>query len=35
MSRRSLDEFGAYRKARELFPLVVADMKVVLGSRTI
>lgn len=26
MSQRSLEEFGAYRKARELFDLVVADM---------
>ena len=29
MSQRSLDEFGAYQKARELFDLVVADMKLV------
>ncbi len=29
MSQRSLEEFGAYRKARELFDLVVADMKLV------
>ena len=27
MSQRSLEEFGAYRKARELFDLVIADMK--------
>ena len=27
MSQRSLEEFGAYRKARTLFDLVVADMK--------
>ena len=27
MSQRSLEEFGAYRKALELFDLVVADMK--------
>lgn len=27
MSQRSLDKFGAYRKARELFDLVVADMR--------
>jgi hypothetical protein len=27
MSQRSLEEFGAYRKARELFDLVVTDMK--------
>lgn len=27
MSQRSLEEFGAYRKARELFDLVVADME--------
>lgn len=27
MSQRSLDEFFAYRKARELFELVVADMR--------
>jgi four helix bundle protein len=26
MSQRSLEEFGAYRKARELFDLVIADM---------
>lgn len=26
MSQRSLEEFGAYRKARELFGLVVDDM---------
>ena len=29
MSQRSLEEFGAYRKARELFDLVVADMKLI------
>ncbi len=29
MSQRSLEEFGAYRKGRELFHLVVADMKLV------
>ena len=29
MSQRSLQEFWAYRKARELFDIVVADMKVV------
>lgn len=29
MSQRSLEEFGAYRKARELFDLVVADMELV------
>ena len=27
MSQRSLEEFGAYKKARDLFALVVADMK--------
>jgi four helix bundle protein len=27
MSQRSLEEFGAYRKASELFDLVVADME--------
>ncbi len=27
MSQRSLEEFGAYRKANELFALVVADMR--------
>lgn len=26
MSQRGLEQFGAYRKARELFDLVVADM---------
>ena len=29
MSQRSLEEFGAYRKAQVLFDLVVADMKLV------
>jgi four helix bundle protein len=29
MSQRSLEEFGAYRKAQELFDLVVADMNLV------
>lgn len=29
MSQRSLEEFGAYRKARTLFDLVLADMKLV------
>ena len=29
MSQRSLDEFGAYRKAYECFDLVVADMRTV------
>ena len=29
MSQRTLEEFGAYQKARELFDLVVADMKLV------
>ena len=29
MSQRSLEEFGAYRKANELFHLVVADMRTV------
>ena len=29
MSQRALEEFGAYQKARELFDLVVADMKLV------
>ena len=29
MSQRSLEEFGAYQKARVLFDLVVADMKLV------
>jgi len=29
MSQRSLEEFGAYRKAQELFDLVVGDMKLV------
>jgi four helix bundle protein len=29
MSQRSLEEFGAYRKAQELFDLVVADMDLV------
>ena len=27
MSQRSLEEFGAYRKGRELFDFVVADMR--------
>ena len=27
MSQRTLEEFGAYRKANELFTLVVADMR--------
>ena len=27
MSQRSLEEFGAYRKARELFDLLVTDMQ--------
>ncbi len=27
MSQRSLEEFGAYRKVRELFDFVVADMR--------
>ena len=27
MSQRTLEEFGAYRKANELFALVVADMR--------
>ena len=27
MSQRTLEQFGAYQKARELFDLVVADMK--------
>jgi len=27
MSQRSLEEFGAYRKAKELFDFVVADME--------
>ncbi len=27
MSQRSLEEFGAYRKGRELFEFVVADMR--------
>lgn len=27
MSQRGLEQFGAYRKARELFDLVVADME--------
>jgi four helix bundle protein len=27
MSQRSLEEFGAYRKGRELFDLVVTDMR--------
>ena len=29
MSQRTLEEFGAYQKARMLFDLVVADMKLV------
>jgi len=29
MSQRPLEEFGAYRKARELFDLVVAEMNLV------
>jgi four helix bundle protein len=29
MSQRSLEEFGAYRKARTLFDFVLADMKLV------
>ncbi len=29
MSQRSLEEYGGYRKARELFDLVVADMNLV------
>ena len=29
MSQRSLEEFGAYRKANELFALVVADMRLI------
>jgi four helix bundle protein len=29
MSQRSLEEFGAYRKARELFDLVVTDMNLI------
>jgi four helix bundle protein len=29
MSQRSLEEFGAYRKGRELFDLVVTDMRMV------
>ena len=29
MSQRSLEEFGAYRKAQQLFDLVVADMRLV------
>jgi len=29
VSQRSLEEFGAYRKARTLFDLVLADMKLV------
>ena len=29
MSQRSLEEFGAYRKAQELFQYVVTDMKLV------
>jgi four helix bundle protein len=29
MSQRSLEEFGAYRKASELFVLVMADMRLV------
>jgi four helix bundle protein len=29
MSQRSLDEFGAYRKAQELFDLVVVDMRTI------
>jgi four helix bundle protein len=29
MSQRSLEEFGAYQKARELFDYVVTDMKLV------
>ena len=27
MSQKTLEEFGAYRKANELFALVVADMR--------
>ena len=29
MSQRSLEEFGAYQKARELFDMAAADMKLV------
>jgi four helix bundle protein len=29
MSQRSLEEFGAYRKAGELFALVVSDMRLI------
>ncbi len=29
MSQRSLEQFGAYQKARQLFALVVADMQLV------
>ena len=29
MSQRSLEEFGAYRKASELFGLVVSDMRLI------
>ena len=29
MSQRTLEEFGAYRKANELFALVVADMRLI------
>lgn len=33
MSQRSLEEFGAYRKTRELFDLVLADAGKFLGDR--
>ncbi len=29
MSQRSLEEFGTYRKAGELFALVVSDMRLI------
>jgi four helix bundle protein len=32
MSQRSLEEFGAYRKANEIFALVVPDMRLVQGD---
>ena len=33
MSQSGLENFGAYKKARELFDLVVADMQVVKANR--
>ena len=33
MSQDGLDRFGAYRKARQLFDLVVADMEMLKGNQ--